>query len=111
MCKTRGNKVIWNMTFVAHEHTGSKVLRDPELCEECLLHDQTYWQSISAISKTRNSGTPEHQNTRTVKFRNTGTAKVLNLVQILKSFAGGGFILRMIILSQVDRRTRTRHGN
>ena len=29
------------MTFVAHEQIGSKVLRDPELCEECLLHDQT----------------------------------------------------------------------
>ena len=47
-----------------------------------------------AISKTRNSGTPEHRNTEhqnngIVKFGNTGTAKILNLVQILKSFAGG----------------------
>ena len=65
----------------------------------------------TAISKTRNSGTPEHrntehQNTGTVKFRNTGTAKILNLVQILKSLAGGVYPSK-ITLSQFDRRTWT----
>ena len=70
---------------------------------------------IKAISKTRNSGTPEHRNTehrnsKIPEHRNTGTAKILNLVQILKSLAGGGeeFILRIIVSSQVDRRRWTR---
>ena len=67
----------------------------------------------TAISKTRNSGTPEHgtpehRNSKIPEHRNTGTAKILNLVQILKSLAGGGIILRIIVSSQVDRRRWTR---
>ena len=59
---------------------------------------------VAGYSKTRNSGTPEHQKTGTVKFRNTEAPeqqKFFNLVQILKSLAGGGrFIVRIIILFQ-----------
>ena len=58
----------------------------------------------------RSTGTPEHRNSKIPEHRNTGTAKILNLVQILKSLAGGGggeFILR-IISSQVNRRKWTR---
>ena len=51
----------------------------------------------------------EHRNSKIPEHRNTGTAKILNLVQILKSLAGGGeFILRIIVSSQVDRRRWTR---
>ena len=47
---------------------------------------ETAEQNLKAISKTRNTGTPEQHQSGT---RNTGTLKILNLLRFEKKNTGG----------------------